>query len=121
MKKIIRIPAAYIIAALVVLAMIGLIIWQIILPDTNPLIVGSILAGGGLIAGFIVSTHEISVSSMPFAAASLPLGTTCIWLGLVILGTSIWIAIAEHTFTPAIVGGIVSVLLALGGIKTISD
>ncbi|MBR1915402.1 MAG: hypothetical protein IJ830_03060 [Alphaproteobacteria bacterium] len=120
MKKI-EIPAAYIIAAIVLIAMVGLVIWQIILPDTNPLTVGSILASGGLIASFIVTTHEISVSSRPFAAASLPLGTTCIWLGLVILGTSIWIAIAEHTFTPAIVGGIVSVLLALGGIKTISD
>lgn len=120
MKKI-KIPAAYIIAAIVLIAMIGLVIWQIILPDTNPLFVGSILASGGLIAGFIVSTYEISVSSMPFAAASLPLGITCLWLGLVILGISIWIAIAEHTFTPTIGGGIVFVLLTLGGIKIISD
>jgi len=119
MKKIIRIPAAYIIAALVVLAMIALIIWQITLPKTDPVKIMVIFCLCGMIASAVIASHRIKKSNTPFQAASLPLGIMIIWVGLGIGGTCIYGAIKESFLPVAIAGAIVMVTFVLGGIKTI--
>ena len=113
MKKITKIPAAYVLVAIVLIAMLGLAVWQIILPNTNPNKVMGILIGGGLLAGFISAIYEMSDSRTPFAAASIPVALMCFWVGLVVMGTCTYTAIASHSFDPAI-PGIITLVVCWG-------
>lgn len=112
-------PFAYRLVTVVIIAMLGLTIWQFTFPEKNPVMIMVSLCGGGMLSCFIVGIHRIKHSHMPFSAVAGPMGITFFWIAAVFLGIGIWIAVKESVLQVGIVMSAIAGLLAFFGYQTL--